>query len=49
MAEKAQTSANVSNGTAPARPAVKKQDSDKDLDDYFVRDTTRLPSLGIRC
>lgn len=36
MAEKAQTSANVSNGTAPARPAVKKQDSDKDLDDYFV-------------
>jgi hypothetical protein len=36
MAEKTQSTANVSNGTS-ARPALKKQDSDKDFDDYFVR------------
>lgn len=33
-----QSTANVSNGTngASARPPLKKQDSDKDFDDYFV-------------
>jgi putative membrane protein len=38
MAEKMQSTANVSNGTngASARPPLKKQDSDKDFDDYFV-------------
>jgi hypothetical protein len=45
MAEKMQTTANVSNGTngasngtngASARPPLKKQDSDRDFDDYFV-------------
>ena len=34
-----QNTANVSNGTngASAMPSLKKQDSDKDFDDYFVR------------
>jgi putative membrane protein len=52
MAEKTQTTANVSNGTngasngtngasngingASTRPPLKKQDSDRDFDDYFV-------------
>ncbi|CAN9387168.1 unnamed protein product [Alternaria alternata] len=38
MAEKMQSTANVSNGTngASTRPPLKKQDSDKDFDDYFV-------------
>ncbi|KAJ4331482.1 hypothetical protein N0V87_009109 [Didymella glomerata] len=35
MAEKTQSTANVANGTS-ARPPLKKQDSDKDFDDYFV-------------
>lgn len=39
MAEKVQSTANVSNGAngASTRPPLKKQDSDKDFDDYFVR------------
>jgi putative membrane protein len=39
MAEKTQSTANVSNGanSASTRPPLKKQDSDKDFDDYFVR------------
>jgi hypothetical protein len=36
MAEKANTTANVSNGSTPVRPPIKTQDTDKDLDDYFV-------------
>jgi hypothetical protein len=39
MAEKAHSTASVSNGTngGPSkRPPLKKQDSDKDFDDYFV-------------
>ncbi|KAH7092413.1 Bestrophin, RFP-TM, chloride channel-domain-containing protein [Paraphoma chrysanthemicola] len=36
MAEKATTSANVSNGSTPKRPPIKKQVTDKDLDDYFI-------------
>jgi hypothetical protein len=38
MAEKTTSMANVSNGTngASTRPPLKKQDSDKDFDDYFV-------------
>jgi hypothetical protein len=41
MAEKAQSTANVSNGTS-TRPPLKKQDSDKDFDDYFVRLATHF-------
>jgi hypothetical protein len=39
MAEKVQSTANVSNGAngASTRPPLKKQNSDKDFDDYFVR------------
>jgi len=37
MAEKAQPTANVSNGSTPSRPPIKREDTDKDLDDYFVR------------
>ncbi|KAL6706964.1 hypothetical protein ACN47E_004914 [Coniothyrium glycines] len=36
MADKEGTKANVSNGTKPARPPLAKQDTDKDLDDYFI-------------
>lgn len=39
MTEKAQSTASVSNGTngdSSKRPPLKKQDSDKDFDDYFV-------------
>jgi len=41
MAEKMQGTANVSNASngingTSARPPLKKQDSDKDFDDYFV-------------
>ncbi|KAH9862664.1 hypothetical protein J1614_010757 [Plenodomus biglobosus] len=36
MAEKLQAAANVSNGTQKARPPLKKQATDKDLDDYFL-------------
>lgn len=35
MAEKEQAKANVSAGSKP-RPPMKKQDTDKDLDDYFI-------------
>jgi putative membrane protein len=41
MAEKTQSTANVSNG-ASTRPPLKKQDSDKDFDDYFVGLSTQL-------
>lgn len=37
MAEKSQAAANVSNAAkAPPRPPLKTQNTDKDLDDYFV-------------
>ncbi|KAF2024067.1 UPF0187-domain-containing protein [Setomelanomma holmii] len=36
MAEKTNTTASVSNGSTPARPPLKKQDTDKDIDDYFI-------------
>ncbi|EMD69185.1 hypothetical protein GGP41_004806 [Bipolaris sorokiniana] len=39
MTEKAQSTASVSNGTngdSSKRPPLKKQDSDKDFDDYFI-------------
>lgn len=36
MAEKSQSKANVSNGSKPVRPEIKREDSDRDFDDYFV-------------
>ncbi|CAO2649923.1 Nn.00g012150.m01.CDS01 [Neocucurbitaria sp. VM-36] len=36
MAEKTQPTASVSNGTKTPRPQLKQQDSDRDLDDYFI-------------
>jgi hypothetical protein len=41
MAEKLGTSSNGSNGSTPVRPEIKKSDTDKDFDDYFVREPKR--------
>ena len=36
MTEKTQAKADVSNGAKPVRPEIKREDSDRDFDDYFV-------------
>jgi hypothetical protein len=36
MAEKLRNSPNGSNGSKTLRPEIKREDTDKDLDDYFV-------------